>query len=745
MRLILAIFLFCYLTISASDTIYTLPQIDITASVKQQKDTAYRAAATSTFLLNQLDNSTINNPKDLSLITPNLHMPDYGSKMTGSIYVRGLGSRMEHPSMGLYLDNIPILNKNNYDFDFFDIRRIDILRGPQSTLFGRNSIGGVMDIHTLSPMVYEGIRSSIGYANANTLNFRLSVYQHPHKNFAYSIAMTHNQSDGFYKNEYTNEYCDWYINNGGRLRLQWNLTEQWSIDNVLTMHQTKQGGFAYALLDENTNNLLPINYNDLCSYDRFSIINGTTIQYRNQKILFSSTTSFQHLNDKMVLDQDFTPESMFTLSQHQKENAVTQEFILKERRPSRKWQWLFGAFGFWKHTDMNAPVLFKEDGINELILANANQGIHTVFPEADLLIQEKEFPIESKFKLPAWGTSLFHQSAFYVGKWVFTAGLRLDYEQSSIKYRNSSDLHYRFSLTMPQYKLLSVTMHGNEKMQFFEVMPRFSALYNTGNGNIYATIARGYKAGGFNTQIFSDILQNKMMNDMMSEIGIYFDDTSSAYDVASAISYKPEYSMNYELGTRQDFLQNRLHIDIALFYIHCRNQQLTVFPPGKSTGRLMSNAGQTRSYGIETSVFYTFQNLNLSGTYGYTDARFVSYNNGSSDYKGNYVPYVPQNTIYLKGEYNFNLNSHYIDRIQLGIDWRGTGTIYWNEENSLCQPLYGQLGASVSLKKGGLSCTVWGKNLTNTKYNTFYFKSMGNSFVQHGKPIQIGITLNLSI
>ena len=728
-----------------TDTVQMLPPVEITVSLKQSDKLSKQPITATTLSLYDLESRQIGESKDLSMVVPNLYLPDYGSKMTSSIYVRGIGARMEQPSMGLYIDNMPVLNKNNYDFDFFDIRRIDVLRGPQGTLYGRNTIGGVVDIRTLSPFDYEGTRIGMGYGNGNTMNFRVATYQKPTEDFGFSAAMGHNQSDGFYKNQYNNEDCDKIISDGFRFRLQWKLSEKWSLDNVFSTNLIKQDGFAYSLYDETTGKSQEVNHNDPCTYERLGVSDAVTLLYKDSKIQFSSTTSYQYMNDKMVLDQDFIPKSMFTLTQSQKENAFTQEYILKSTNSGEKWQWTSGVFGFYKQTSMNAPVTFKQDGIDELILANANVGIHTAFPNADLLIKEDDFTINSDFNLPAYGASIYHQSSFQLNKWSFVAGIRFDYEHTGIKYHNYADFHYRFTLTMPEYKLLSTVMQDDERMSFYEVMPRFSVLYELQGGNLYATVARGYKTGGFNTQIFSDILQNKMMSDMMSALGVSFGDVNSAYDVSSAISYKPEYSWNYEIGSHLSLVKNSLDLDAALFYIDCRNQQLTVFPAGQTTGRLMSNAGQTQSLGAEISVSYRYKDFRLVGSYGYTNAQFRSYNDGNNDYADNYVPYAPQNTVMLRGGYSLFFDNKWIDHLLFQVDWKGVGKIYWDESNSLFQPFYGQLGASISCSKNNFTFILWGKNLTDTKFNTFYFKSMGNSFVQRGKPAQIGLSLNINI
>ena len=728
-----------------TDTI-VLSEVEITAPLKQHAGLLEQPIAATSITLNEIDDKRINEPKALSLMTPNLYLPDYGSKMTGSIYVRGIGTRIDQPAMGLYVDNIPILNKNNYDFDFFDIRRIDILKGSQSTLYGRNTIGGVINIYTLSPLHYKGTRISAGYGNGNTFNARIGVYLRPSENFGYSVAFGHNQSDGFFTNQYDGSKSDQIVSDAFRIKLQWKISDLWMMENAFSMNRVNQKGFAYSLYNEVTGVAQPINHNDPCSYERLGLTNGTSFIYNNDKFIFSSTTSFQYTDDEMVLDQDFQPKSMFTLTQSQIENAVTQEFILKSNNADKRWQWLSGIYGFYKHLSMDAPVNFKRDGIDELILANANKGIQTIFPNHGILIEEDEFVISSKFKMPVYNLSAYHQSSFKVNRLKFAAGIRFDYEHTAIRYNNFADIHYRFTLTMPDYKLLNTKMDDSKKMSFIEIMPHFSLVYQINPfNNIYFTAARGYKAGGYNTQIFSDILQNLMMNNMMDALGVSFDENNETYDASSAISYKPEYIWNYEAGAHFNFIENMFQGNAALFYVDCRNQQLTTFPADKSTGRLMSNAGRTASLGLELSLNFKYDNIKLMSSYGYTNARFVSYMDGNNDYARNYVPYAPQNTLLIESEYNINFNRKLIDRLLVHLDWRGIGKIYWNESNTLSQPFYGQLGASLLWKKNDFTIGLWAKNITDTKYNTFYFKSVGNSFVQQGKPFQTGISLSINI
>ncbi len=103
---------------------------------------------------------------------------------------------------------------------------------------------------------------------------------------------------------------------------------------------------------------------------------------------------------------------------------------------------------------------------------------------------------------------------------------------------------------------------------------------------------------------------------------------------------------------------------------------------------------------------------------------------------GRHVPYAPRNTLAVQAEYG-------VGNFTFGAGLQGTGRIEWNESNTVSQPLYVMFNASAGWERGGLGITLWSRNLTGTDYNTFYFRSVGRSFVQRGKPLQAGLTVSL--
>lgn len=272
-------------------------------------------------------------------------------------------------------------------------------------------------------------------------------------------------------------------------------------------------------------------------------------------------------------------------------------------------------------------------------------------------------------------------------------------------------------------------------------MPKLGILYDISDSNVsnvYLNVSRGYKSGGFNTQMFSDVLQQRLMGVM----GI-----GGSYKVEDIVSYKPESSWNYEIGAHLSFPDFNLTADAAIFYIDCRNQQLTMFPDGLTTGRIMTNAGKTRSYGGEITLRYNpVDNLAFNTSYGYTNAKFTRFFDGKENYAGKFIPYAPRNTLFIQSLYTLNVGkSRFCRSIIFDLNLRGTGDIYWNEANTARQNFYALLGASVTLEAQKFSLQLWTKNITDTKYHTFYFVSIGNEFVQRGKPFQIGLSLQYNL
>lgn len=730
----------------------TLSEAVIESSVKSVLPMERLASPVTVVFMNELEDRGIDNPKELSSLVPNLHIPDYGSSMTSSIYMRGFGSRMENPVLGLYIDDVPVLNKNAYDADMLDIRRVDLFRGPQGTLYGRNSMCGVLSLSTVSPSSYSGVRAAVEYGSANTAAARASAYGKTKEGLAIGGGIGFRHSDGFYKNGYTGDACDPYDGISMRLKMEKLLRNGVRFENIFSAGALMQGGWPYRQYSEG--GLRPVSYNDECAYSRLNITEAVKMHIGKVNCTISSISALQMLWDRMDMDQDFTDRSMFTLTQIQREAALTQEVVLKPRQGWKTgwWDWQSGVFVFGRYNRMSAPVDFKQDGITDLILGNANSNIPEDIAggfDEPLGIKEDNFMIGSEFGLSSFGAAIYHESYFDLGKWLFTLGARLDYEGGVMDYASDAVINYIFRPTMKDWKPFKTIYEGMTDNHYVEFLPKVSALYDFGSfgddarASVFAVISKGYRSGGFNTQIFSDILQNMMMTGLMSDLGVYLDDSSPEVN-AEDTAYRPEKAWNFEIGGNMEY--GSFQFSGSIFHIVCRDQQITLFPPGKSTGRMMANVGRSRSLGAELSAAWSVENFRLAASYGFTDARFTDYFDGNNDYSGNRIPYSPAHTLDVRAGYSFHFASGFCRKVSLNAGCSGVGSIWWDEANTLYEPFRILVNADATIdfdRNISLRCRV--ENLTSVDYNVFYFKSIGNSFFQRGRPLRwtVGLSFNI--
>ena len=713
-----------------------LGTVRVVSSVKQSSASAGCCSST-TLGRAFLESANVNSVKELTAVVPNFYQPCYGSRMTSSLYVRGFGSRIDQPVVGMNIDELPLLNKNCYDFELFDIDNIEVVRGAQGLLYGRNTSGGTINITTLSPFSFQGKRLSLEYGNENNIRFRASHYSRHSGCFAWSASLFYSHSDGFFTNSERGEKCDGGDNLSMRVRLQFLPTDAWSIDNSLVAGYTDEGGWAYRFYDKDSRQLQPVAYNDPSTYRRFTLSNGLVVKHYLDNATLSSVTGYQYMNDRMRLDNDFLPLDYFSMGQYQKEHSLTQEFVIKSYA-GRSFSFLGGLFGFFKHNSMSAPVRFKQYGIDNLVLKNANDYYyHLLGPDRELSFRDDNFVIEDDFTIPTFGAAAYLQLGYSIGGFNFQGGLRVDYEHSKMDYDSHSLVYYKTRKSSSDYTPLNSEFSGSNSQSALELMPSFSLSYSGKWGSVYASARRGFKAGGYNTQLFSDILQSRMTGELVG---------NSVDTDASSTEYKPETSWHYELGTHLSPLSNgSLNISASLFYIDCRNQQLTVFPKGMSTGRMMSNAGKSYSYGGELLLSYVYDRLTVNAAAGYTCAKFREYESGNSDYSGKVLPFAPRETFSANIAYRLPVAAGFANSMVLNVGWSGVGRIYWNEENTLSQPFYGLWSASLEWSKGVYGVSLWAKNIFDKEYNTFYFRSIGNDFFAQGMPLQFGIKMSINI
>lgn len=289
-----------------ADSTITIGEVSVTA-IKQGLDLRLQPIASTVVGRREAERLGVASMKDVSEIAPNFYIPAYGTRMTSSIYVRGLGARIDQPVVGLNVDNVPFLNKDAYDFDLFDIERIEVIRGPQSTLYGRNTMGGQINIYTISPLNYSGSRVMATAASGPQLKMGVSHYRKLSGKLAMGLSGYFNYHDGFFTNTYTGYKADKEKSGSLRWRTEWVPSASVKVSNVAALSLSRQGGYPYEWAETGE-----VAYNDTCYYRRNSFSDGLTVAYDGGSWNLSSITSLQYIDDEMGLDQDFRPVDYFT-------------------------------------------------------------------------------------------------------------------------------------------------------------------------------------------------------------------------------------------------------------------------------------------------------------------------------------------------------------------------------------------------------------------------------------------------
>ena len=757
-------------------------EVLIIATPKETKKLRELPASVTLLSQQQMQAAQVTGIKSLSHLVPNLFIPDYGSRLTSAVYLRGIGSRINTPSVGLYVDNIPYINQSAFDFSYADVERIDVLRGPQSTLYGRNAMGGLIKVHTKSPLTYQGTDLRLGAATHNEYHTSLTHYHRTNERFAFSTGGYYDYQGGFFRNQTRQgERVDDGQRVGGRFRGILLPADRWKLDMTLNYEYNDQGGYPYYYMGS-LNSAKPepmpeavgtISNNDPGSYRRNLLNAGLNLEYQGRHFTLNAVTGYQWIDDRMFIDQDFTPAQIYTLEQKQRIHTLSEEVILKSL-PSKRWQWTTGAFGFYQKQHTDGPVNFLRQGIDQMIEGSANSVFEKLsaenprMPQMALSVKNQKLGVSGQFDTPTLSGALFHQSTFndlFGARGLsLTLGLRLDYEKLKMDYHSAADpTDIGFSVKMgpatitnKNPMIANALYEGELSTDYLQLLPKAALQYEWRKGcSLYASVARGYRSGGYNVQMFSDLISGLLSNAMMDAIAA---DPSFARfgemiggmkktlpEVKEATSYKPEYTWSYEVGSHLTLFDGRLTADLSAFLMDTRDQQIARFAE-KGLGRITVNAGRSRSLGGEAALQAALTNaLTLQATYGYTYATFRDYvvdttADNPTNYRGNYVPFVPKHTLSLGGQYLWRLKQGaLLDRIVLNANYQAAGRIYWTESNSASQKLYGTLNGRLSLQKGNGQIDFWVRNALNKDYTAFYFESMSNAFQQKGRPIQAGI------
>lgn len=771
-------------SLADSSRVYDLDEVVVVAQSKEYMRLRQQPLSSTVLTGQEIGSLGVRDLREISDFVPSFVMPNYGARFTSSIYVRGIGSRVNSPSLGIYVDDIPLMNKSAFNSHVWQLDRVDVLRGPQGTLYGVNTEGGLVRQYTKNPMHYQGTDVNLGIGTRFYRNIEVAHYNKVNDQFAFSVAAFYDGTNGFWKNALTGERADDMNEAGGRLRLIYQPTQKLSFDWIADYQYVRQKAYPYGVLDPEAGDVLTDPNQDTQSkYKRNMFNTGLAIKYQGSGFDFHSNTSYQFLKDNLLMDNDYSDIDFIVVDQSQLSNALTQEFTFKSNKESR-WHWTTGVFGSYTWLKTTAPNTFGsafstmmgqqiggmiyQQMFNSMAQRMGEQAAAAAIERAGGVNVGMTLAVPCVFRTPQFNLGIFHESSFDITEHLIaTLGLRYDYTHSKIDYdtRGISNMDFNIMGAAAKATVVSIFAH-EEKANFNQLLPKFGLTYKFNDGsNIYATVTKGYRAGGFNVQMFGDIIQSdvqKSLQGVMQEAMQTHQDVNSTVehseevyaDLLEGIKFKPEESWNYELGTHLNLFDNLIHADLSVFYMQIRNQQLSVFTEDYGYGRKMVNAGKSYSCGLEMTLRGSALSNHLSWSlgYGYTHAAFKEYKNRASaraeevDYKDNKVPFVPAHTLSAMADYRWDFADLFMKSLTFGVNMNAQGKIWWDEANTYSQKFYAVLGAHLLADLGACKVNLWARNLTDTKYNTFAFSSKATGQevfkAQRGNPFQMGVDVS---
>ncbi|MGF1876275.1 TonB-dependent receptor [Photobacterium frigidiphilum] len=667
-----------------SNDVTQLETMVVTAQ-KVEQDEQLIPISMSTFSDYDLERSGTENTYELINRSPNVSMIKAGNPSDGSfISMRGITPTMEGSQTVLFLiDNVPY---QTFDTDLLDVERVEVLRGPQGTLYGRNASSGVISVITKDPEFYSEGSAGITYGNYNHIKGTLisGGAISNSDSWAYRTALQYTLNDGYFTRDQDgkddiNDVDDF----NGRMKLRWAPTDNnWDVVATLQGQRARNGSTSFAPLEKIKQDSHRV-YSDYDGGATVDIYTGSVrATYEGERVNFESISAYTSEKKTDYTDVDFSVTPAWVLQIDGKQERLTQELRWSSKQDGDL-RWLAGLYFY----DESAKSHVKFDMKNFGMVNDLDSKTDTV------------------------NYAVFGNIAYSLSdKWELIAGLRLDHERVNFDYAD------KYNVGMPD------TIDSNSS-SYTEWLPKVGVNYYAQQDLMfYGTIARGYKSGGFN---------------MLTPAGL-------------PAKFDPEYTMNYEMGMKSEWLDNRVRFNTALFWIDWKDQQVEQQLYPKS---FTENAGKTVSRGIEAELsWFAMPGVRLFTNGGFNDAHFTDYVGkiydpsgnevGQKDYKNNRPANAPRYNYSVGVDYNFL--EHYF----VYADYNVLGDMYFDIENTVEQSSYGIFNLRTGYSDDRFDVTLWAKNLFDQEYVTraFSMKDLNQQdtwFARSGDPMTFGITANV--
>ena len=643
-----------------------VPPITVTAE-KEPEDVQKAPVSVTAVTKNTLDASGARTVSDAAEFAPNTYFHEFGARKLSNPRFRGVGAGPLNPGVTTYIDGVPQLTANTSSTELADVDRIEFVRGPQSALYGRNSLGGVVNIVSTRPSLDRWTGSALApFGSFGTADVRASVSGPLAGNrLALGISGGYARRDGFTENTVTGSDLDSRSASFTKAQLLWTPSSTWETRFILSSERARDGD--YALQDLGSLRAQPfVAARDYEGFTHRDILAPTVIVHRaGRQVDFTSTTGFVSWETSDRTDLDYTPLPLITRANDEESLQFTQEFRAASSRDASMavagdvtMRWQAGLFLFTQDYDQNAVNTFSPYVLSEFVPVQTLQRSPTA-------------------ALDDTGFGVYGRGTFQFGtRFEGTIGLRADRESKSALLETS----YEPMIAPP-------TVVDQEK-SFTDVSPQFTAAYHVSPERmIYATVARGFKAGGFN-----------------------------AASPSGGESYDPEHAWNYEVGVKTLLGSSRVSLNGSLFFIDWDDLQVYLPNPLVPAQFFVDNAGAASSKGAEIELnARLLQGCDFFAGFGYTNARFgAGSTSGGLDVTDHRLPNTPDYTANVGGQYSVAFTDAVSGYARAEIVFRGD--YFYDDSNAEGQDAYSLSNFRFGARGKRLFAEAWLRNAFDTTY-----------------------------
>jgi iron complex outermembrane receptor protein len=713
----------------------TLEEIVVTAR-KRAETLEESPVSVRAFTQAEIASAGIETPHDFIGLTPNVTLVQTQNAGNSFINVRGISqARNSEMSVAVLVDGVLMTNPAQFNQQLFDIQQIEVLRGPQGALYGRNAIGGAITVVTQQPTdemagKFEiGADSGPGYTARGTISGPVGDSD----TLKYRLSGSYVDTDGYIDNTFLGEEADPYKDVSGRLKLLWEPSDTFSADLRLSASALDTQALYFNIAAEVDDTSLPVRVNNPGVNERDMLTFSLKLEWQGDYGSFTSITAYDDLEELLTGDQfsflpreesflnvetsgfgDFirflTGETVVDLSQTQflDTDSWSQEFRFASPTEQRL-RWIVGAYGI--STDR-----YISTG-NQIDLGN---GVFPVFrdPRPSVFTDGMTDP-SPQLGLLADGQDNVAWAVFGEAAWDLS-----DTFEAAVSLRYDEDTRENTTLTEPphgNFTGIQIVPGTVREETWSDLQPKLTLRYRPNEDvTVYGGYSRGFRSGGFNQSGVGEAVPEPGIEDLFDE----------------------QIADTYEVGVKSVFGGGRLFTSLSAFYTDFEGAYFFFFDPGTSTQNLGS-IPETEYLGFEFEGNAQFNDY-LSGYFGlgYTDSEIKQAADPAD--VGNQAPLVSEYTINLGGVFRypvevFGLNTDGVVR----IDYQKIGDTWWDPGNLSVRSPVDLVDVRIGVDmEDNWSLMLWAKNALDEEYNSEFSPgpAPGAHFLFKAPPRRYGIS-----